>query len=170
MPVRYRFDLKNFDQVPAALEGLVSDLKDFRPFFKKHFVPEYLADMQVQFETEGGFVGGWEPLTREYARWKASHSRGKKMLQRTSRLKNSFSPGGRSKYLEVVYGPRSARIRSTVAYAGWVNQLRPVMIPPRALARNKYRNLLIKYLEAIVAKNVGKPNKPMSLIDRLVSF
>lgn len=170
MPVQFRFDLRNIDKVPEALQGLMNDLKDFGPFFKKMFVPEYLKDMQAQFETEGSFVGGWEPLTPAYARWKSRHSRGSKILQRTSRLKRSFSPGGRSQYLDVQYGPRSARIRSTVPYAGWANIVRPIMIPPRALARNKYRDLLVKHLEGLVAKNVGKSGRKPDLIDRLINF
>jgi hypothetical protein len=153
----FRFDLKNFDQVPEALEGLVKDLEDMRPFFRKHFVPAYLLDMQLQFETEGrvGTPGGWELLDPDYERWKDAHYPGRLILERTRKLRRSFSPGGRSRYLSVVYGNRSARIETTVEYAFWVNLRRKILIPPNKLNNNKYKTLLEGYLGALIGKRFG---------------
>lgn len=153
---KFRFELKNFGPLEDGLRELVQDLSNLAPFFRDHFIPAYLQTMQLQFETEGGFVGGWEGLDPEYERWKEKNFPGRLILQRTRKLKNSFSVKGRSRYLDVRIGPRSARVGTLVPYAAWVNQLRPILVPPRSLNRRKYQLLLEKYVQSRVDKHLGK--------------
>jgi hypothetical protein len=154
--VKWRFDLKNFDEVAEGFQEVFKGLEDLRPFFKKFFVPAYLQTMQLQFESEGGLTGFWEGLTPEYEAWKSKHYPGRLILQRTRKLFRSFSPGGRSKYLEVQYGPRSATIRSLVEYAFWVNQTRKIMVPPGRLSKTKYKNLLEQYIGELIKRGFGR--------------
>jgi hypothetical protein len=168
----FRFDLRNIDKTEAALLKLTEDLKDLSPFFRNHFVPAYLQDMQLQFQTEGAFTGGWHGLTPEYEQWKRKHHPGALINQRTRRLVRSFSPGGRSKYLHLNIKPRSVRIQSGLPYAVFVNQLRPILIPPRKLDQKKYSKLLESYLNVVVKKVLGarsttagsSPSRPKSFL------
>ena len=156
MSVRWRFDLKNFNQLPETLSAIVEGLNDLSPFFKKFFVPAYLQTMQFQFETEGGLTGFWDGLDPTYERWKNERFPGRLILQRTRRLVRSFSPGGRSKDLSVQYGPRSAVIRTMVPYAFWVNQTRKIMVPPRRLSKTKYKNLLEGYVQDLIRRGTTR--------------
>lgn len=152
MSVQWRFDLKNFNQLPETLSAIVEGLSDLSPFFKKFFVPAYLQTMQLQFESEGGLTGFWDGLDPTYEAWKRKRYPGRLILQRTRRLKRSFSPGGRSKDLDVRYGPRSVVIRTMVPYAFWVNQTRKIMVPPSRLSKSKYKNLLEGYVEDLIRR------------------
>lgn len=157
MSVRFRFALRNFGPLEEGLAGVVQDLSDLGPFFKKHFVPAYLQTMQLQFESEGGLTGFWEGLTPEYEAWKNKRYPGRLINQRTRKLVRSFSPGGRSQNLEIKIKPRSAIIRSLVPYAFWVNLFRPIMVPPRRLNRAKYQKMLEEYVQGVVDKHLKKP-------------
>jgi hypothetical protein len=166
--VQWRFDIKNFNKVADDLEALAADLHDLSPYFKKYFIPAYLQTMQLQFATEGGLTGGWDGLDPTYERWKRSHSRGRLIGQRTGRLKNSFAPGGRSKYLELRIGPRSAVIRTMVDYAFWFNQTRQLMVPGTKLNRQKYTRLLEEYLQTLLKKHgFDKPRFSTAEVGRL---
>lgn len=153
--VWFRVDFKNLEQVTRSLQKILDGLTDMKPFFRRFFVPAYLQDMQLQFETEGQFVGGWDGLSPSYRRWKEARYPGRLILQRTRKLKNSFSPGGRSKYLQVILRPRSARIETLLPYAAEVNVERKIMIPPRALNRTRYRRLVEEYLRTLTSAKRG---------------
>ena len=148
----YRFTASRFIEVEDALQELLEDLSDLKPFYRDHFIPAYLRDMQKQFQTEGGYVGGWQQLSPEYEDWKERNYPGKLILERTGKLRRAFSVGGRSKYLSVGYTPRSATINITLEYAAWVNRDRPVLIPPKALDKAKYKDLLERYLQKLIKK------------------
>lgn len=152
----FRFTATRFLEVEGALSDLLEDISDLKPFYRDYFIPAYLRDMQKQFQTEGGFVGGWKELSPEYEEWKERNYPGKLILQRTGKLRRSFSPGGTSKYLDISYTPRSVRINNTLYYAGWVNSLRQILIGPKQLDNSKYKALLEKYLTTISKRSIKR--------------
>lgn len=82
------------EKARIALSGLANDIRDWRPLWRD--LNEYLSDrIEEQFNTEGGFSGGWAPLNPEYAAWKARRYPGAPILVATGKLKRSYRKGGR---------------------------------------------------------------------------
>ncbi len=150
-----KFRLRVIDPgVSEALLGFYNSIDDLTVFFRKWFVPRYLVDVQKNFATEGGMVGGWDPLSAEYKLWKDKHAPGRKINVLTGGLQRSFSPAGRSKFLKIEASKRQAQITNTKPNAFWVQQFRPIMIPSNRLESKVYSRLLNDYLEQ-QAKRVG---------------
>lgn len=55
----------------AKLKQFTGITADLTSFWTDVFAPRFLADIQENFDTQGGLVGGWAPLSPGYAAWKA---------------------------------------------------------------------------------------------------
>lgn len=88
--IRFTFQLDT-DRIDVVLERFGNRVQDFTTFWTDYLAPKFYADVQSNFEREGGAVGGWPALSARYAAWKASHYPGKKILQRQGKLLASLS-------------------------------------------------------------------------------
>jgi hypothetical protein len=138
--------------VAGHLKELYSEISDLSTFYKKWFVPQYLRDVQENFATQGGLVGGWAPLSPEYNRWKQKHYPGKLINYLQGRLQRSMGEKGRSKYLQIEIQQRQAVITNLHPHAIWVQVHRPFMIPSSMLNSRVYSGLLNQYLEEVLRK------------------
>lgn len=68
---RLTFEVPGGEKVDVGLGRFGSAIADWRPFFQEELAPKFFGDIQRNFETEGGFVGGWAALSPEYAAWKS---------------------------------------------------------------------------------------------------
>lgn len=150
--LRFRLQLGDFEKIPRALEDFHSDLEDFSPFLKKRFVPAYLEDVNTNFDTEGGLVGGWDELSSDYERWKRKHH-GDKLINVLSRkIRLSMSPKGRSQNIVLEYHKKSVVIGSKVPYAKHVDDRRRFILRAGDLDRGKYNKLLVDWMIELLKK------------------
>jgi len=147
--IRLRLVGPNID---LALREVFEDIDDLGPFFRRYFIPQYLRDVQTNFETEGGMVGGWDTLSPNYARWKEKHYPGRLINYLKGRLRRSMGVGGRSKFLLVDIQRRQAVVGNILPHAVWVQFHRPFLIPASMLDSETYSRLLNDYLETVVQK------------------
>lgn len=89
------------DKLELVVRNVVGRFSDFRRFWADFFAPQFFADIQKNFETEGRLVGGWRALSPGYAAWKLRHYGPKPILVRTGALKASLMPRGRGNILRV---------------------------------------------------------------------
>jgi phage gpG-like protein len=101
--IRLTLELEGQDKVDLALSRFGRDVRDWRPFWRDALAPKFFQDVQSNFDREGKMAheGGWKPLAPGYAAWKRRNYPGKKILERTLKLRRSltwrgslFSPGG----------------------------------------------------------------------------
>ncbi len=88
------FSVPGAERVKVGLDRFHEGLRDFRPFWRDYAFPLLAERTQRNFETQGGFVGGWPPLSASYAAWKAKHYPGKPILRREDTLMNSLTWSG----------------------------------------------------------------------------
>lgn len=89
-----RMEVAGFEPVAVSLSRFGEAIEDFRPFWTRYFAPAFYRLVQRNFETEGSLVGGWAPLSPQYAAWKQRHYPGKTILRRTDALFHSMSYRG----------------------------------------------------------------------------
>lgn len=87
--------------VSRKLQAIAAAITNWTSFWRDYAFPLIAERTQRNFETEGGFVGGWAPLSPHYAAWKARHYAGRPILQREGTLYRSLQwsqgaagPGG----------------------------------------------------------------------------
>jgi len=105
----------------GALRGLISGLERFAiqvSDFRRYWPAALIAVREIlseAMESEGGATqaGSWPDLSPGYAKWKARHFPGTKILERTGRLKASLIG---SHEQDVLMSPTSMTVRSTVPY------------------------------------------------------
>jgi len=129
MPVRLNATLVNDKRFPRVLANLNQKIKDWRSFWIERFVPFYQNEIQQNFETEGELVYGWPDLSPEYAAWKARHFPGRKIMERTRRLRESMAPGAAGRDTVVRVRPLEAMVGTKVPYARYANRQRPILPP-----------------------------------------
>ncbi len=105
---------------PRVIRAGIYDLKraaeDLRPAWPG-VIARFQAQMSRRFETEGGSgpSGRWAPLEPRYARWKARHFPGTKILERTGATRRSLTSAGSGAVIEK--RPLSLFLGSTVPWA-----------------------------------------------------
>ena len=122
--------------MPSQLLSLTKRLGSWKQFWTVVFIPRYLELVQQNFETEGelsGYVSGWPDLEPAYAAWKARHFPGRKILERTRRLRESLAPGASKTEQLLQAGPRELRIGTRVYYGRFVVARRPFL--PRVVMK-----------------------------------
>jgi len=104
------FAVRGLSQMNKAMAKRVRKMGDQTPAYKRCAV--FLDQWTMQnWKSDGGKVGGWEPLNEGYAKWKKKHFGGKaKMMFLTGRLRASLAAGSGS-------NKRSAWVRTKVPYA-----------------------------------------------------
>lgn len=119
---------------PRILFQLTERLSNWKEFWVRVFLPQYLETVQQNFITEGELVGGWPDLNPAYTAWKARHFPSRKILELTGRLRRSLMPGvgettgaGSDTVLRV--GPRELVVGTRVPYARWHAETRPFLPP-----------------------------------------
>lgn len=88
-------------EIMARLSAYGSLLKDFAPFLRSEAGQLRLA-VKGRFDTQGGDVGGWKPLSSKYAAWKAKRYPGQPILVATGELRQSLVNEGGFGAIEVV--------------------------------------------------------------------
>lgn len=99
--IRLQLAVEGLEEIDVGLSRFGIEIQDFRPFWNTTLAPRFFDDVQTNFDREGKLVGGWAPLSPAYRAWKRQHYPGRKILERTLRLRRSlmwhggrFSPGG----------------------------------------------------------------------------
>lgn len=155
--VRLTFVLDGGERIDVGLSRLRANIQDWQPFFRDYVAPRFFGDVIRNFETEGGYVGGWAPLSPRYAAWKAKRYPGKGILQRTGRMINSLRWGG-SPGPEMVFRmtPREAELGTSVPYAA-SHQRGTGRLPRRQMlffakgASQGYGRLLQLFVEDVIS-------------------
>lgn len=115
--VKIRFEVANEVQFSRAFEEANSSYMNFEKPFGL-MAEDFFQTMSTIFSAEGSFEGRsrWAALSPAYARWKARHFPGKKILELNGRLKNSLvTKGGPDNVLEIT--PDTLVVGTTVPYA-----------------------------------------------------
>lgn len=119
MAVSISFDFYGDVQLDRTLDRFAENVDDVSPAWE--VIADDFARMErEQFATEGRRAsGGWAPLSPPYARWKAIHYPGAKILHRTGDLERSLTqrPFG----VEVIL-PTYMAIGSDVDYGAYHQQ------------------------------------------------
>jgi len=92
------FDIDGDRELSRKIHGMLGSVTDWTPVWKT-IAADWSATMARKFDTEGGHEAGtdadgnanppWAPLSDRYARWKAKHFAGTKILQRTGSLREA---------------------------------------------------------------------------------
>jgi len=87
---RLKFNIEGVPELSRILLGTHKKLESFRwPLWKASRL--ILADVEKNFETEGGLVGGWTPLAPGTVAGRAREGYGAHpILQKTGKLRRSF--------------------------------------------------------------------------------
>lgn len=81
------------DAIDARLTAYGTMLRDFAPFLRLELA-QLRAGTKQRFDTQGGDVGGWKPLSPAYAAWKARRYPGMPILVATGELRHSLVDEG----------------------------------------------------------------------------
>jgi hypothetical protein len=122
-------------------------LADLRSFWLEYFAPQFFADIQRNFKTQGRPVGGWRPLSARYARWKLANYGRLPILQLRRYMVESFRMGGRGSYLRVA--KRSAEMGSRdrkVRFHQYGTDRMPARPPIWIAGKRVYQPLLNRWL------------------------
>jgi phage gpG-like protein len=117
MAVSLSFRVFGEDQIDRELAGIEHAAADMRPAFEE-LRRRFLTIERRQFATQGGYSGGWAPLSPRYRAWKAQHYPGKTILRRTDALWRSLTEGPAVAVLE----PSYMVLGSDVAYGRFHQQ------------------------------------------------
>lgn len=91
-PLLWSIEFLGEPAVAVALQRFQHEIEDWRPFWDDYFAPAWFRHMTNQFETEGRATGeAWAPLSANYERWKRKHYPGRKILERTGRLRAALT-------------------------------------------------------------------------------
>ena len=120
--------LINDKRFPRFVVNISERLKNWRSFWVERFIPWYQGEIQQNFETEGELTrNGWPDLSPAYAAWKARHFPGRKIMERTRRLRQSMAVGAAGPDTVIQVRPLEAAVGTRVPYAKWANRARPIL-------------------------------------------
>lgn len=116
MAVELQFAVLGEQLVDRTLADVADAVGDWRPAFEV-LRGRFLELERRQFATEGGYSGGWAPLSPAYAAWKAKRYPGKPILRRTDDLFlfRSLTVGPEIAIIE----PQRLTLGTAVRYAGF---------------------------------------------------
>lgn len=132
--IRLKPELVNDKRFPRFLTNISKRIQDWRSFWLTAWLPWYQQEIQQNFATEGELVGGWPDLSPAYAAWKARHFPGRKIMERTGRLRESLAPGASGPDTVIQVRPLQAVIGTKVWYARYANRARQIL-PPVTMTR-----------------------------------
>jgi phage gpG-like protein len=167
--IRLRFEVEGREPAIVEMDRLRAAIEDWKPFFRDYVAPKFFRDVERNFETEGGYVGGWAPLSPIYAKWKATHYPGRPILQRKGRLFRSLQfangnvgPGGVARITNT-----GAELGTSVPY-GRFHQRGTGRMPPRRIvflptdAKQSYGRLLQQFVQDVIVarRKAAKQARP----------
>lgn len=82
------------EKIDVALSRFAENVRDMRPFWIESFAPRFFADQRENFESFGGKVGGWPPLSPRYAAYKSKVRPGRPLMVFDGWLKTSLTSKG----------------------------------------------------------------------------
>jgi phage gpG-like protein len=85
-----QFRVLGDDQLKRTIIRFADDVTDAREPLQE-VTKDFWQMEQKQFDSEGGASGGWASLKPDYAKWKARHFPGAKILEQTGTLKGSLT-------------------------------------------------------------------------------
>ena len=90
--IKFRFEIDGDVQLSRAFDTMGVNIQDLSEGFRE-IVEDFHKHMTLVFQFEGAHEGRerWAPLSHHYKLWKDVHYPGKKILQRTERLKDSLT-------------------------------------------------------------------------------
>jgi hypothetical protein len=149
--LKLRFQIGNLLTVPARLSKLAQLLDNWGEFLQSRFLPEYLRDVNRNFDTEGGLVGGWAALSPAYAAWKRRTYPGRRILERSLKLRQSLAVNDASNAgMSLVVSKRQMFIGTDISYAGRQNARRRFMLGPKDLDKQKYSQLMADWAQGLI--------------------
>jgi phage gpG-like protein len=115
--VKLSVTVDGLERSTRAFKVLDDSIKDFREVWPE--IRMYWVRANVEhFESEGARGGQkWQPLSANYAKWKAKKYPGKPILVRTGRLFRSLTLGGFGTDIINDEQPRSLTLGTAVPYA-----------------------------------------------------
>lgn len=117
---RFTFEIEGAERVSVGLTRFLSQIRDFRPFWRWVLAPWFFGLVVENFHQQGRPIGGWRPLSPRYAAWKAKRYPGKTILRRSDRLIDSLTwTGTRLKGAEGIarFTEHAADLGTAVPYA-----------------------------------------------------
>lgn len=109
-----RLQVNGTQQVERKLHIAADHVSDFSPAFRD-IKNSFIRYQRQEFATEGAYGGyAFAPLTPKYAKWKAKHHPGKRILEIGGDLRKSMTSG-----LQVAMSPRRMIMRSDSTIAGF---------------------------------------------------
>lgn len=108
------------EDIPLRFHKLAQKIADFRRFWTELFAPQFFKDIQDNFASEGGFVGGWRALSPKYAAWKLKHYGNRPILVLKGDMRESLRMGGRGSVL--ISNRKSLQIGSRDPKVPWHNR------------------------------------------------
>lgn len=114
--MRFTFGILGEHQVDRTLADIEDNVADWSPAFEV-LTDRFLNLEARQFRTQGGYSGGWTPLSPKYAAWKARQPQGagKGILRFTDELMKSLTEGPQIK----IVGPRTLILGTANPKAAW---------------------------------------------------
>lgn len=85
----FTFEVAGEELIARRLSRFGDQATDLREFFDET-VDDFQEVVSEQFDSVGGRVGGWRPLSPRYAAWKSKHAPGKPILQLTGAMRRSL--------------------------------------------------------------------------------
>jgi phage gpG-like protein len=158
----------------VAVSRLGQFIRDWRPFWRDYAAPKFFADVQRNFETQGAYVGGWQPLSTRYAAWKAKHFPGKPILVRRGALKASLEQGGAGNVSRVT--EKAAEFGTSIGYAkyhqgetpgkGIIPRRRILFVPTNA--SEGYGRLMQRYIRDQIELGAGSTGGGARTVSRFL--
>jgi hypothetical protein len=118
-------DFEGEVRIHLALDDVVAEGVNLKRADEKYHA-HYSAAVKRNLDTEGGNVGGWEPLSDGYAEWKAKHFPRSLIEQREGNLYRSLTERDAEGAVYDV-SETEARFGSSLPYARSQNEARPLI-------------------------------------------
>ena len=113
-----RIELDGDVQLHRSISRFVDNIQDLSPVWGE-VRDEFWEIERELFDSEGssGASGGWAPLSPRYARWKAQHYPGARIMHRHGVLEESLTGPGSGSIVRM--RPQELALGSSVRYAGY---------------------------------------------------
>jgi len=110
-----RVDAREVRRLIPEVGRWIDALQDWRPVFREYH-KDFLSMMRAQFISQGGLVGGWQPLSPTYAARKERERPGRRIMVYDGDLEAALSdPGAPGQVLRL--GPGTAVMGTDIGYA-----------------------------------------------------
>lgn len=138
----------SLEKAETTFAALSRKVDDAQSFFRDYLAPEAYREIRLNFETRGGFVGGWRPLSPEYARRKRLRWGNRPIMVASGDLKASLTS---SRDVNSVFAvqKRSMTISSRLRYLNahqrglGVPRRRVLFVPNRIVMRQLFKQWFI---------------------------